>query len=61
MARAATVCMFKRVAAALALALGSVAAMAQQLPADHAEWSVETGYLTKIKHNSPLDYRVIPT
>jgi len=61
MARAATVCMFKRVAAALALALGSVAAMAQQLPADHAEWSVETGYLTKIKHNSPLDYRVVPT
>ena len=35
--------------------------IAQDLPADHAEWSIETGYLTKVKHNSPLDYRVVPT
>lgn len=36
-------------------------AQAQGLPADHAEWSIESGYLTKIKHNSTLDYRVLPT
>ncbi|MBK9235617.1 MAG: acyloxyacyl hydrolase [Rhodoferax sp.] len=36
-------------------------ALAQDLPADYSEWSVETGYLTKVKHNSPLDYRVVPT
>ena len=30
-------------------------------PADHWEFAVETGYLKKIRHNSPLDYRIIPT
>lgn len=47
--------------ATLAMALGVGGALAQALPAEHAEWSVETGYLSKIKHNSPLDYRVVPT
>jgi hypothetical protein len=36
-------------------------AHAQELPADYAEMSIETGYLTKVKNNSPLDYRVVPT
>lgn len=30
-------------------------------PADHWEFSVETGYLKKVKNNSPFDYRIIPT
>ena len=45
----------------LAVALAAPQARAQDLPANHAEWSVETGYLSKVKHNSPLDYRVVPT
>jgi hypothetical protein len=49
------------VAVALAWALGSGGVTAQDLPANHAEWSVETGYLSKVKHNSSLDYRVVPT
>ncbi len=32
-----------------------------QHPADRWEFGVETGYLTKVKHNSPLDYRIVPT
>lgn len=34
---------------------------AQDLPSDHTEYGVETGYLTKIKNNSPYDYRIVPT
>lgn len=49
------------VAVVLAVVLGRGGAMARALPADQAEWSVETGYLRKVKHNSPLDYRVVPT
>lgn len=30
-------------------------------PADHWEMAVEVGYLTKIKHNSPLNYVIAPT
>lgn len=30
-------------------------------PADQWEFGVETGYLWKVKHNSPLDYRIVPT
>ena len=30
-------------------------------PADQWEFGVETGYLKKVKHNSPLDYRIVPT
>ena len=30
-------------------------------PADHWEFSVQTGYLTKVKNNSPFDYRIVPT
>ena len=32
-----------------------------QHPADHWEFAVEAGYLKKIRHNTPLDYRIIPT
>lgn len=32
-----------------------------QHPADQWEFGVATGYLTKIRHNSPLDYAIIPT
>ena len=32
-----------------------------QHPADDWEFAVETGYLKKVKHNSPLDYRIAPT
>ncbi len=30
-------------------------------PADQWEFGVETGYLKKVRHNSPLDYRIVPT
>lgn len=30
-------------------------------PAEHWEVSVTTGYLTKVRHNSPLDYAIVPT
>ena len=30
-------------------------------PADHWEFSVQMGYLTKVKNNSPFDYRIVPT
>ena len=32
-----------------------------QHPADQWEFAVEAGYLKKIKRNSPLDYRIVPT
>ena len=32
-----------------------------QHPADHWEFSVQTGYLGKVKTNSPFDYRIVPT
>ncbi len=32
-----------------------------QHPADHWEFAVETGYLKKVRHNSPFDYRIVPT
>lgn len=35
--------------------------LAQQHPADQWEMAVETGYLTKVKHNSPLNYVIAPT
>ena len=44
-----------------AFALTSSFAFSQSLPADQGEWTLETGYLTKVKHNSPLDYRIVPT
>lgn len=53
--------LFGHALTALALIACAPAAHAQALPADHAEWSIETGYLTKVKHNTPLDYRVVPT
>ena len=43
-------------------ALLGLAAHAQaQHPADQWEFGVEMGYLKKVKHNSPLDYRIVPT
>lgn len=35
--------------------------LAQQHPADQWEVGVETGYLKKVKHNSPLNYEIVPT
>lgn len=43
-----------------ALLAGAPPAQAQH-PADQWEFGVEMGYLTKVKHNSPLDYRIVPT
>src|SRR5574340_97229 len=33
---------------------------ADDRPADHWEVAVETGYLEKVRHNSPLDYVIVP-
>ena len=41
------------------LASGAAQAQAQH-PADNWEFGVEAGYLTKVRHNSPLDYRIAP-
>ena len=41
------------------LSAGSQAATAH--PADEWEFLAETGYLLKIRHNSPLDYAIVPT
>ena len=38
----------------------SLAARAQH-PADHWDFSVQTGYLQKVKNNAPFDYRIVPT
>ena len=48
----------------LCLLLGLLAGASQaqaQHPADQWEFGIETGYLKKVKHNSPLDYRIVPT
>ena len=42
------------------LLIFATAARAQH-PADHWEFSVQTGYLSKVKNNSPFDYRIVPT
>ena len=42
------------------LLIFATAARAQH-PADHWEFSVQTGYLKKVKNNSPFDYRIVPT
>lgn len=39
----------------------AVPATAQQHPSQQWEFAVETGYLTKIRNNSPLDYAIVPT
>ena len=51
---------FMRSLCLFSFALGAAGAHAQH-PADHWEFAVETGYLKKIKNNSPFDYRIIPT
>jgi lipid A 3-O-deacylase len=43
------------------LAAAPLAQAQAKHPADQWEFGVETGYLTKVKHNSPLDYRIVPT
>lgn len=35
--------------------------LAQEHPSDRWEITAETGYLKKVKHNSPLDYVIAPT
>jgi len=35
--------------------------MAQIHPSQQWEFAIESGYLTKIRHNSPLDYAIVPT
>ena len=32
-----------------------------QHPTDHWEFSLQSGYLQKVKNNAPFDYRVVPT
>ncbi len=44
----------------MGLLANSSHALAQH-PADHWEMAVETGYLKKVKNNSPLDYVIVPT
>ena len=42
-------------------ALAALAARAQaQHPADRWEFALEGGYLRKVRHNSPWDYRIVP-
>ncbi len=53
--------MMARILTVLVTGMSALPASAQSLPADHAEWTLESGYLVKVKHNSPLDYRVVPT
>ena len=48
-----------RIAFSTALLAGAQHVQAQH-PADQWEFAVETGYLKKVKQNSPLDYRIIP-
>lgn len=47
--------------ALLAIFLGGTQAALAQHPADHWEFALESGYLKKVKQNSPLDYRIVPT
>lgn len=49
-----------RIALLIAALAGAQLAHAQH-PADRWEFALETGYLTKIKNNSPFDYRIVPT
>lgn len=48
-----------RVLLGAALLAATVAARAQH-PAERWEFGVEAGYLAKVRHNSPLDYRIAP-
>ena len=43
----------------IALLAGAVAVQAQH-PADRWEFALEAGHLRKVRHNSPLDYRIAP-
>jgi lipid A 3-O-deacylase len=47
-------------AAAWALLAGAPASAQALHPADRWEFAVEAGYLTKVKNNSPHDYRIAP-
>jgi lipid A 3-O-deacylase len=45
----------------LAGMLACATAARAQHPADYWEFSVQSGYLKKVKDNSPFDYRIVPT
>ena len=51
---------FTRFLLLIGLLIAGTAAYAQH-PADSWDFSVQTGYLTKVKNNSPFDYRIVPT
>ena len=44
----------------ICLCLAATGTQAQDHPADHWEVATEVGYLTEIKHNSPLNYVIAP-
>lgn len=44
----------------MAIFMIAASLQAQDHPADHWEVAAEVGYLTKIKHNSPLNYVIAP-
>ena len=50
-----------QIALLMALATAAPYGLAQQHASDKWELGVETGYLKKVKHNSPLDYVIAPT
>ena len=54
-------CAIARIGLLATLSFIASNAFAQDLPSDHTEYGVETGYLSKIKDNSPYDYRIVPT
>jgi lipid A 3-O-deacylase len=45
---------------AAGLLIGTPSARAQH-PADYWEFSVQSGYLKKVRNNSPIDYRIVPS
>jgi lipid A 3-O-deacylase len=49
------------VASLLTMSRHALAESPPDHPADHWEVSATSGYLTKIRHNSPLDYAIVPS
>jgi hypothetical protein len=45
---------------ALGLMSNPASVLAQDHPADRWEVAIEAGYLEKVRHNSPLDYVIVP-
>lgn len=56
-----TIPAFSRIGILFGLLSTAGCVIAQEHPADTWEVGVEAGFLRKIKHNSPLDYTVVPT